>query len=343
MLESLGKSLSNIIDERLSNPLVVSFIFAWCGWNYKFLVLLFSKTPATQTFDLIRQISFPAWEHYLLSGFLFPLGTTLAYIYGLPFVSRYVNDHWRKNQLDDQRNRQRYEDKKLLSEEESRAFRAERVALRADNEKLTNERDQATEDAKEAFKAKLHAEALVKTSEEQAQSAVDRYNNIRDSLEAIREERDRSVSELQNAHRARADAQALRTLLNDVRHLIPNFGGIVEGMRGAGNPQDGLILWYLKSKNVIEEPFTQATLETLSFVDASGPMLRSGIVNVASRTLSSERVLRSLQTLFDRGYIMQAGRTGGENEPVYAITPRGNAVIEAATAYRQLINEDSLG
>jgi hypothetical protein len=343
MLESLGKSLSNIIDERLSNPLVVSFVLAWSGWNYKFIVLLLSKTPAMQTFDLIAGELYPTGWHYLCSGFLLPLATTLLYIYGLPFVSKYVNDHWRRNQLDDQRNRQRYEDKKLLSEEESRAFRAERVALRAENEKLTNERDQATEDAKEAFKAKSHAEAQTRANEEEARSAIDRYNNMKDSLESIREERDRNAIELQGAHGAQADAQALRALLDDVRHLIPQFGGITQGMRGIGEPQDGLILWYLNSKNVVEEPFTYAMLEALTIVESAGPMVRSGIVETAKNKLTGEFALRSLQTLFDRGYIAQAGRTGDENEPVYAITTRGKAVVEAAASYKRLISGRSPG
>lgn len=135
-MDSLGKSLSQIIDERLSNPLVVSFIFAWCGWNYKFLVLLFSNTPATQTFELIEQIAYPHWHSYLLPGFLYPLGTTLLYIYALPFFSKHVNDHWRKNQLNDQRNRQQYEDKRLLTEEESREYRSRERKQIEENDRL---------------------------------------------------------------------------------------------------------------------------------------------------------------------------------------------------------------
>lgn len=150
MLESLGKSLSNIIDERLSNPLVVSFVLAWSGWNYKFIVLLLSKTPAMQTFDLIADELYPCWQAYVFRGMLFPLLTTLAYIYVLPYFSTFVNDRWRKNQLNDQRNRQQYEDKKLLTEEEAREYRARQRELEGQLDAAQKEGEQQKADLKKA-------------------------------------------------------------------------------------------------------------------------------------------------------------------------------------------------
>jgi len=45
MWTSLGKSIGDFVEERLTSPLISSFGLAWAAVNYKFFVILFSKNP----------------------------------------------------------------------------------------------------------------------------------------------------------------------------------------------------------------------------------------------------------------------------------------------------------
>ena len=83
----LGKSIGTFLDERFSNPLVSSFVVAWCGWNYKFFVILFSGNTVKVTFDLIDEVAFPERWNYGVQGFLAPLGSALLFLVLVPYFT----------------------------------------------------------------------------------------------------------------------------------------------------------------------------------------------------------------------------------------------------------------
>lgn len=69
LLDDLLTSAKQTLVERLASPLLGSFAAAWCVWNYKFLVVLFSSAGVSQTFALIEKFAFPdAWS-ILIRGF----------------------------------------------------------------------------------------------------------------------------------------------------------------------------------------------------------------------------------------------------------------------------------
>lgn len=87
MEESWSKSLGTFLDERLSNPVVGTFILAWCGWNYKLFVILFSKASVSETFALIAK-EYPTWtEQVLGKGFLCPALSVLLYFLAVPWIT----------------------------------------------------------------------------------------------------------------------------------------------------------------------------------------------------------------------------------------------------------------
>lgn len=130
MLEGVGKSIGQFIDERLSSPLLGTFLISWAAWNYKFIVILLSSNSVLRTFELIETVAFPTGLDVALRGFAYPLLTTLLYIYVYPYPAKLVYSTWRRTQYDLTKIRQQYADETLLSIDESRELRAQMQAVK---------------------------------------------------------------------------------------------------------------------------------------------------------------------------------------------------------------------
>lgn len=129
MIDDLLKSAKESIAERLASPLIASFVVAWCGWNYKFLVILFSSAGVAQTFRLIDTIAFPDLETSLLRGIAYPLASALAYIFVYPYPARAIYEFTLRRQREISQLRQKIDEETPLTLEESRRVRAEFYAL----------------------------------------------------------------------------------------------------------------------------------------------------------------------------------------------------------------------
>lgn len=125
MMDSVGKSVSNVIDERLSSPLISSFAIAWSLYNYKFFIIVFSAASVTDTFRLIREVVFPTWQVVLLNGFAIPALITALYIFVLPYPSKYVYERWSRTQKETKDIKQRWADLDLLGPADAEAMRLE--------------------------------------------------------------------------------------------------------------------------------------------------------------------------------------------------------------------------
>lgn len=134
MFEEIIKSTQSHVNERLSSPLIGSFAFAWCLWNYKFLVVLFSSASVSQTFHLIDGLVFPDTATMLFRGFLYPLISALAYIFLYPYPAKFVYRFSRNRQKEINDIRRQIEDETPLTLEESRKIRSD--VLRIENDHL---------------------------------------------------------------------------------------------------------------------------------------------------------------------------------------------------------------
>lgn len=123
MWTSLGKSVGDFVEERLTSPLISSFALAWAAVNYKFFVILFSNNTASMTFYLIERICFPDWYSRIWFGFLLPLGLALSYLYLLPLPARAVYGHWRENLRKTDEIKLKHEINKRLTVEESQEYK----------------------------------------------------------------------------------------------------------------------------------------------------------------------------------------------------------------------------
>ena len=123
MLEDLKKNVVTQLSERMTSPLSGSFVISWALWNYKFLVILFSKNTVTATFKLIEELAFPTIWATLTNGILLPLLTALAYIFLYPYPSKLVYRFTRERQREISIIRQQIEDETPLTTAESRELR----------------------------------------------------------------------------------------------------------------------------------------------------------------------------------------------------------------------------
>lgn len=231
MLDSLGKSISNVVDERLSSPLVSSFVIAWALINYKFFVILVSDASITQTFELIRQICFPDWQAYLLKGLVYPLMAAALYIFALPYPSQFVYEHWRKHLQKTNDIRIRYEDQKLLTIEESRTLRSTSRALQADIDQLhsiiaTNETDlkAAAAATREAEKRRVDVENAMMTIKRTAEDFYAQNEALKTDVQELREQL-AIASRANMALQAQLDAP--RPMQSAVGSMRPNPNQVV--------------------------------------------------------------------------------------------------------------------
>lgn len=123
MWTSLGKSIGDFVEERLTSPLISSFALAWTAVNYKFFVILFSKNTASEAFKLIEEVCFPDWNTRIANGFVLPLVFALIYLFVIPYPAQWVYRHWRRNLQKTDNIKQDYENAKRLTIEESREYR----------------------------------------------------------------------------------------------------------------------------------------------------------------------------------------------------------------------------
>jgi hypothetical protein len=129
MLADLLQSTRLSVKERLSSPLLGSFLISWTIWNWKFLVILLSADSVVSTFELARTHSFPDICAVLAFGILLPLASALAYVLLYPYPYRWVLEYSLKQQRLAAQVRQRIEEETPLTVEESRRIRVELVNM----------------------------------------------------------------------------------------------------------------------------------------------------------------------------------------------------------------------
>lgn len=146
MLTDTLKSIRKNVNEKVVSPLSGSFIASWVIWNYRFVLLIFSGEPIQTKFRLIDTVLFTEKYQIFGQGLLFPLLTSIAYIYLYPFPARYAyifSKKWQNKLILDRRE---IEDEIPLTEKESRQIRLDNYAMQEDFDEKTFRKDQRIKD-----------------------------------------------------------------------------------------------------------------------------------------------------------------------------------------------------
>jgi len=139
MFEDLVKSIKAQLYERVSSPLISTFVLSWSVWNYKLLCVILSKTPASEKIVLIDSLVEIDW--YFLKGIIAPIITTLMFIFIYPYPAKFVYEFSRKRQKELKEIKQKIEDETPLTKEESRAIKIDFYLLKKEYEKLMDEKE----------------------------------------------------------------------------------------------------------------------------------------------------------------------------------------------------------
>lgn len=213
MLESVGKTVGKVLEERMSSPLVSTFIVAWCLWNFKFFVILFSDTSVLQTFRLIDQITFPNWWRGALNAFFGPAAVVALYIYVLPYPAKYVYTKWLTTQKENNELKQSIEDASILTQAEALEMRKKERELIANIDVLQNEINKLKDDLREADRAVKSARTATQEAEAKASSSIDQFDQLTSSLKNPAADLDFKLGNQANANEEKLTANQEDLLL----------------------------------------------------------------------------------------------------------------------------------
>lgn len=114
-LAELTQDFKNLVLERFSSPLLMSFATAWIIINYKFFLIVFSGT------NINYKLHLSAWyferdnDFYYRHSLIYPLASAIVYTFIYPFLSREIQRFvtWRK--IVEMRDRQKAEAHEVFS------------------------------------------------------------------------------------------------------------------------------------------------------------------------------------------------------------------------------------
>lgn len=122
-IDQVKTEAANLVLERISSPLIFSFVLAWCGWNYRTLLILLSENSVSVKLRLLSELAYPDWSARLLDGFAAPLAVALAYVFAYPHLERSIYAYQLRQKAKREALRRRIEEAPMLSQPESDALR----------------------------------------------------------------------------------------------------------------------------------------------------------------------------------------------------------------------------
>lgn len=134
-------SIKAHLYERSTSPLAGAFVFSWLGWNYRFVMVLFSDLKLDDKFTYIATLYPNIWDGFWGVGFLYPLLTAICVILLYPLPAIPLSWYSRFMQMKQRERNQKIEKKKLLSVEESQAIILENLKLEEEFSKQIKRKD----------------------------------------------------------------------------------------------------------------------------------------------------------------------------------------------------------
>jgi hypothetical protein len=146
-VDDILKSIKAYLYDRSSSPLFGAFVLSWSAWNYKFIVALFTAGSLQEKFTFIEpifsRIEIEIFGHgfwfsgAFVNGFFVPALVAYAYLYAYPRLAKPVYEHSLKMQKELRELKQKTEDNRLLSVEESRELHKKLTLLQSEFDKAT--------------------------------------------------------------------------------------------------------------------------------------------------------------------------------------------------------------
>lgn len=150
-MDDLIKSFKAQLYDRITSPLLSSFLISWAIWNHRlFLALATSDLKLKERFDFVDNVLYPTWKEVAGRGMAWPLLSALALLLLYPIPGRWVYEYVRKEQKRLKEIQQRIDDETPITKEEAKELK---VAIRKADADFQKEID-----AREELIARLRLE-----------------------------------------------------------------------------------------------------------------------------------------------------------------------------------------
>ncbi len=146
-MDEILKSVKAYLYDKSTSPLFGCFVISWLVWNYRVVLTIFSGESLESKFRVIEElfetINVTLWDvHFNVSGelvnaFMVPAIATIFYIYVYPFLAKPVYEHSLSRQKELRVIKQKEENNRLLSVEESRELYQKLAQLQDEADKET--------------------------------------------------------------------------------------------------------------------------------------------------------------------------------------------------------------
>jgi hypothetical protein len=140
-MENLVKSIKEVMYDRVTSPLFGSFIVSWSIWNYKTIYILLSTKKVEDKFSYIENILYSDVWSLLSCGLLYPLFTSLIFIFAFPYPEKFIYKFWHARQKELKEAKQTIDDETPLTKEESRKIKRNAFNLEIEYDKSIAKKD----------------------------------------------------------------------------------------------------------------------------------------------------------------------------------------------------------
>ena len=140
MLDEIKKSISATLYERTISPLFGSFFFSWVVWNWKIIIVLFftnSSELEVTKFEFIDQNLLNIW-----AGLIYPILSTIFILTFYSWLSEQSYRLWLYFEKRKNEHKNRIENQKLLTIEQSMKLRLELARKEETFENLIRDKEE---------------------------------------------------------------------------------------------------------------------------------------------------------------------------------------------------------
>ncbi len=116
------KKIDFILIERLGNPLFASFFASWCIWNWRVLILAFSKIDAEKKIKLISDYIDNSGEFNCVL-WAYPLSSAVVYVLLYHWISILPFEFWEKQKIKLKKIKQSIEDETPITQAQATELR----------------------------------------------------------------------------------------------------------------------------------------------------------------------------------------------------------------------------
>lgn len=341
-MDDIFKSIKAYLYDRSTSPLIGAFTVAWSIWNYRIFIAVFSGNEKT-TEEIFSQIDklFASFDFTLSSlsvpingalyhGLIMPSLITLSYIYIYPLLAKPVYEHSLRKQIELRGIKQKEENNRLLSVEESREIYRRMSDLQVEySNDVDNYNNQISSLNQTIKELETERASETKQADKLRQTPYDDINDadpeefdsaIEKNLASIKDGEFQLSNLFTSDQWTSLNATLKQTIGKRFKEKVMrgDFVGVKVARKGAGNQQI-----YTKGTTDLP-PIEEKILTKFAGLKAGYGQTEPDIQQEIGGHIESVRV--HLHDMTEKGYISHTGETD-DNKKLYELKPKGRKYL----------------